>query len=223
MLNLFYTTASWEVLNADALEKMRERVLPEVREEVASCGNRKNLIRRLAGEILLSVAVKQCWGVDRESYRVSRDRGKPKVEGLTGVYFNISHSGDYVLCVVSDAEVGVDIERRGVARMNVARRFFHPGEVACLEALRVEEQYIRFFDYWSVKESYLKFKGTGLRQPLNTFLVEFAGTSVSLWEHDRLVPVHVQACRLDERYSCYVCSCLNEPVVIQQLDLMRSC
>lgn len=221
MLNLFYTAASWEVLDAGALEIMRERVLPEVREEVASCANRKNIIRRLAGEILLSVAVKQCWGLDRNSYRVLRGQGKPRVEGVTGIHFNISHSGDYVLCAVSDAEVGVDIERRGVARMNVARRFFHPREVCGLESLPVEEQHTRFFDYWSVKEAYLKFKGTGLRQSLSSFLVEFVGTSVSLRENECLVPVHVQACCLDERYSCYVCSCLNEPVVVQRLDLIR--
>ena len=41
--------------------------------------------------------------------------------------FNLSHSGDYVLCAYSDvakAQVGCDLEEVKELRLSVARRFF---------------------------------------------------------------------------------------------------
>ena len=52
--------------------------------------------------------------------------------------FNLSHSGDYVLCAYSDvakAQVGCDLEEVKELRLSVARRFFGEREyrhIACL-------------------------------------------------------------------------------------------
>jgi 4'-phosphopantetheinyl transferase len=51
----------------------------------------------------------------------------------------------------------------------VPERFFSPQEVQDLRALPDEEQQMVFFDYWTLKESYIKARGLGLALPLRHF------------------------------------------------------
>ncbi len=53
--------------------------------------------------------------------------------------------------------------------IEIAGRFFAPAEAAALRVLPSEEQQQRFFDYWTLKESYIKARGMGLSIPLESF------------------------------------------------------
>ena len=61
--------------------------------------------------------------------------------------------------------------------MEVAGRFFHE-EMAKLKTLEEDKQDQSFFNHWSVKESFLKYIGTGLTRPLNSFIVSFSGGGI---------------------------------------------
>jgi 4'-phosphopantetheinyl transferase len=52
---------------------------------------------------------------------------------------------------------------------DIAERFFSAQEVADLRALPEDEQPLVFFDYWTLKESYIKARGLGLALPLGEF------------------------------------------------------
>jgi 4'-phosphopantetheinyl transferase len=87
--------------------------------------------------------------------------GKPfLLEG--GLFFNLSHSGEYAACAVGAEEVGLDIEEVGVADADVARRCFTPGELRRVmpDGARVDVE--AFCRLWTLKESYIKRIGTGL-------------------------------------------------------------
>ncbi len=90
--------------------------------------------------------------------------GKPYFPYAPSVHFNITHSGDYWMCVFADAPVGVDLQQyQACDRANLSRKFFHPAEDAFLR----QRGYTDFFELWSAKESYLKYTGQGITQNLN--------------------------------------------------------
>lgn len=93
---------------------------------------------------------------------------KPYLSALPELKFSISHSGEWWACAVSDAEVGLDIQEHHTRNQErVARRFFHPDEVAWLERHGFEA----FSRLWTYKESYVKYTGDGLRRGLDYFSV----------------------------------------------------
>lgn len=85
--------------------------------------------------------------------------------------FNISHTDGLIACAVTiGREVGVDVEHinRHLTH-DVAGRFFAPSEVSDLRSLAADDQKRVFFDYWTLKEAYIKARGFGLALPLGDF------------------------------------------------------
>ena len=95
--------------------------------------------------------------------------GKPFVRRQPPVFFNISHSGRWVVCAISDNEVGVDIEEIKPIDMDIARRFFTENEYEAIMAHKESERLDAFYTWWTLKESYIKHIGKGLSIPLNSF------------------------------------------------------
>jgi 4'-phosphopantetheinyl transferase len=103
-------------------------------------------------------------------------RGRPELRsrpsGAPDLRFNVSHTPGLVACAVTiGREVGVDVEfiGRHMFHPNIPERFFSSREVADLRALPADEQARVFFDYWTLKESYIKARGLGLALPLGQF------------------------------------------------------
>jgi 4'-phosphopantetheinyl transferase len=83
---------------------------------------------------------------------------------------NLSGSDGLVACVIStaDVELGVDVENADrPAPLDIAERALAPSELAALRALPRETQPRRLFEYWTLKESYVKARGLGLAIPLD--------------------------------------------------------
>jgi 4'-phosphopantetheinyl transferase len=85
--------------------------------------------------------------------------------------FNVSHTqGLIVLGVTRDCALGVDVEdlSRDVS-IDIADRFFSREEVAALALVPEHRRKDRFFQYWTLKEAYIKARGMGLSIPLDQF------------------------------------------------------
>lgn len=100
--------------------------------------------------------------------------GKPEIAlpAAGPLRFNLSHTAGLVVCAVAvGREVGVDVEdlQRGRQTLAVARRFFAAAEVAALEKRPPQQQPIGFFEFWTLKEAYIKARGMGLSVPLGEF------------------------------------------------------
>ena len=105
----------------------------------------------------------------------SGPKGKPFIAQPSpdlDLRFNLSHTGGCIICLVAlGLEVGADVENRERREppLDIADRWFSPSEVHELRALPHEHQLRRFFDYWTLKEAYIKARGLGLSLPLDQF------------------------------------------------------
>lgn len=101
------------------------------------------------------------------------ENGKPYFDFGTGekeapIYFNVSHSGEYVICAVADREVGADIQRATRVRESLMRRFFSVEERKRVEDCG-ENEMLRercFASLWTEKEAAVKLSGRGIGQLL---------------------------------------------------------
>ncbi len=107
------------------------------------------------------------------------EQGKPSLapgQAAQPLYFNLSHSRDRILLAVSaHRDIGVDIEycqrQRKVDRL--VQRFFSGIEGKDLLLLPEQERLKRFYQLWTLKESYIKALGLGLALPLDSFSFGF--------------------------------------------------
>lgn len=148
----------------------------------------------MLGRLLLSVGCKKLGVPDLTKISVDRYK-RPYL--LPGIDFNISHSGDFVLCVISDSErVGIDVEK--IRHVDVAE--FKDCFSACeYQAItQASSPVSEFFLYWTLKEAAIKADGRGLAIPLSNVIIQGDAVEVEgiLWFAQRLFldpdhPAHV--------------------------------
>jgi 4'-phosphopantetheinyl transferase len=98
--------------------------------------------------------------------------GRPELDGDLRFGFSLTNTRGLVACAVARTlDVGLDAEQRhgDVDVDDLAARFFSPREVSALRATPAEDRLRRFFEYWTLKESYVKARGLGLTLPLDSF------------------------------------------------------
>lgn len=83
--------------------------------------------------------------------------GKP-IDPDGKFFFSLSHSGSYAAAVLSDAEVGIDIEEIRPVSPSVFRRVCTEREMSLLS----EDDPLEFLKIWTFKEAYFKRIGIGL-------------------------------------------------------------
>lgn len=147
--------------------KLRERLSTERKEKVDSYKFLKDKALSLCSELLLKYMLESKENV---SFRYSVFN-KPYLES-SNLFFNISHSEEYVLCALSDFEVGCDVEKITTFNSDVAKSFFSKKDN---ERLKTDYD---FFSIWTIKESYVKALGVGLNRAFNTFEIDYKKSTV---------------------------------------------
>lgn len=119
----------------------------------------------LAAGLSFQKALK-AWGLDPMMEKIGYHRyGKPYLIDHPDIHFNISHSVDMAICVISDKEIGCDIEKIRKYDSDVALRCFSEKEMRYIEESKDKD--FAFTRIWAMKESFLKAIGTGLRDDMN--------------------------------------------------------
>ena len=156
------------------------RLKPETAQRVARVKHHESAVRALLSEILARSVLANHVGVSPSELEFSVGaHGKPELVGSPW-HYNISHSGAWVVCAVSENQpVGVDVERVRDANLRVAQRF-HPRELERIMRTPPAERDRVFFEIWTAKESFLKAVGIGISVALNSF-----------WADDESRVVHI--------------------------------
>ena len=82
--------------------------------------------------------------------------GKPYFEN--GPFFNISHSGKYIILGISSSELGVDIEENVEKDMSSLIRIFNEAESKMIK------EHADFYYLWCAKESLIKCTGSSINK-----------------------------------------------------------
>ena len=113
---------------------------------------------------LLAAAVKEEWGLTSLPEIARRTGGKPYFPQHPQLEFNLSHSGDRILCALDHNPVGVDIQMVKVLRSNLPNRVCSPQELAWLD--NTPARWEGFALLWALKEAAVKYTGTGLTRSI---------------------------------------------------------
>lgn len=158
-------------LNEDfVFNKYLSRVSSERQRKVLSAKNREDKNRNLGAGLVLSYGLRQ-HGLDEQKTLLQYgENGKPYLAEFPHIHFNLSHSGDYAVAAFSSQEVGIDIEHTSKSGKKIAKRFFTSKEAeAILGCNSKEAEDDLFLRYWTLKESFLKVTGYGMKLPMDEF------------------------------------------------------
>ncbi len=129
------------------------------------------------------------------------EHGKPYLTQYPHIHFNISHCPECVAVVLSDTEVGIDVQQRFEWKESLARYILSKAERKSIdEALSDEEKRNLLNLYWCRKESYLKCTGQGITVNLSDVDVAVKNNEL-VTEEGRFTFMQVQ----NERYTLCVC------------------
>lgn len=111
-------------------------------------------------ELMAGYLLKTYLDIEREEQLVINENGKPLLKAGKP-FFNLSHSGNYVVLVISDCEIGVDIEHIMQCHEATIKKVYSPRMQEGLTGLSGEEKNEKFSQLWTEFEARLKLKGTG--------------------------------------------------------------
>jgi 4'-phosphopantetheinyl transferase len=180
-------------------------------------------LRTLAGRALLRYGMSTFFGL--KAIETARDEhGRPFLSGHPTLDFNISHSGDWAVCLIGDHRVGVDVERIGPFHSDVVG-FFAKSESELLARIEPEKRTEAFYRIWTAKEAYVKASGETFRTPLHQFWFSFTGAEIALTHEDAADTArrHFFSGMLDadHRYTCCYSGMETKPKVrvVTMVDL----
>ncbi len=146
------------------------------REKIVRCKNEKAKRQSIAAGYLLDCVLSRHGMREKSAVFHTNPDGKRLLDGAD---INLSHSGHYVLCAYGTASVGIDVERIRQDNEKVAKRFFVAREYEWLMAQKDHAE--AFARLWTLKESYVKKIGTGLRTPLDQFEIRMQ-PQIGVWK-----------------------------------------
>ncbi|WP_408955078.1 4'-phosphopantetheinyl transferase family protein [Natroniella sp. ANB-PHB2] len=176
------------------------------KKEVKKFLKKEDCYRSIMGEILIrKIACKKLKIKNRQIFFRKNSYGKPFLKDHNDFYFNLSHSGEWVVCAINENEVGIDIQKIEAIDLNLVNNFFSKREYESL--IKQEDRQSYFYKLWTLKESYIKAIGKGLSKPLDDFTILFDGTNhIALEDRSENNSYNFSQYQLDSKnYKMSVC------------------
>ncbi|WP_405110996.1 4'-phosphopantetheinyl transferase superfamily protein [Paenibacillus sp. FSL K6-1217] len=218
MAELYYIDIEEEI-SAEGYQTLLGICASDKREAINKYRYEADRKRTLYGEALARFMIAKQAGVRMKDIEFGRNPyGKPYVKDQNEVFYNISHSGKYVVCGLDIEDIGVDIEEIREIDLDIAKRFFHVKEYADIVSREISEQIPRLYDFWTLKESYIKYLGVGLSKPLDSFYFILNGQSIHLCsKEDHAVYFHRYL--IQDNYRLAACISRPDPINMEKISL----
>lgn len=204
-------------------ERLLSRVPAYRQKKAMSFKFEKGKMQSLGVGLLLKLACKDAGFDGADEHVAYGENGKPFLADFPDVYFNLSHSGERVMGVISPFDVGCDVEIIKGERGKLAERFFKPEEASWIKHFEsLEEQSEAFYRLWTLKECYMKVTGRGLSLMPDAFSLHLGDDGKFSLEHDGMRPEY-SFCEIDlhdgYRYAyCIKNELKNAPQEVRCVD-----
>ena len=142
----------------------------ERKERISKLRFNKDKLHCMFAEVILKYALKEQFEIN-EVVIEKNAYGKPRLADYEDIHFNLSHSGDWVVCGVGDCNLGIDVERILEIEREIADEFFAKEEIDYLGTIPENEWLNAFYTIWTLKECYIKNVGEGMSIPLDSFAI----------------------------------------------------
>lgn len=164
MIKLFYSNIKDLNLNEGYLKVSNKR-----KAKIDSFRFEKDKKLSCGVELLLLKSLNDI-GIKNPIFKLDKNN-KPYLANYNNIYFNLSHSEDMIACGISDTPLGVDIEYIDeTIDLNLAKHYFFNKEYKAI--INSENPIDEFFNYWVLKESYMKYTGLGFKLDLDSFEIK---------------------------------------------------
>ena len=111
------------------------------------------------------------------------------------------------MCVISEKEVGCDVEKIRDTDFRIAGHFLTDEEQEFLEKTNnLEEKTNLFFRFWTLKESFLKATGMGMKLSMKDFMFQFVDNQVRVCQTVNGEQYYFEEYDLQDGYRYAVCS-----------------
>lgn len=184
MYNLKYIVKNIKEFNKEDLNDFYLRIPKQKRMQIDKYKNYETKTRTLVAEILLNnLLASQNISYQNTKY-FNNKYGKPYLKN-SELFFNVSHSFNYVITTISNKEIGIDIEKVRKTSLKVINQFATSKEKKYILSSdeNIEE---RIFKIYTLKEAYFKMLGTNLNHILE---IEFIIKNDKVYCSDKNVKV----------------------------------
>ncbi|MCF0132774.1 MAG: 4'-phosphopantetheinyl transferase superfamily protein [Blautia sp.] len=187
----------------ERLPEFRRRKADEVKPDISK-------IQSVGAGTLLMFALKENGLREKEPVVLYGENRKPYLRDYPKLHFNLSHAGDRVMCAISSAEVGCDVEEIKKPNMKIAKRFFTEDELLqIMEIQRMPSNQYPFPDpfyrIWTVKESVMKVTGKGMTLSMASFSYDLFRQKLSKQPDQNTYFIKEYLGILEGESYCYSC------------------
>ena len=136
-------------------------VQQDKKERILKQRKKQNADNMLIADVLTKIAINNVFEIPLQEQNFAySNHGKPYLSGFSDVHFNISHSGSYVACGLADKPIGIDIQKIGTYKPDLAKKVCNEAELTQIETSF--DNASEFTKIWTQKEAVLKMQGLGI-------------------------------------------------------------
>lgn len=212
MIYVFYCISS-ERLKPKSFNYFLQQLPPDIQNQVIKFKNWQDVQRGLLSKALLIKGMKALGLCSYSLHQLKlTEFNRPYFDN--SVDFNISHSGEYVICAISKTNrIGIDIEEIKDVPILEFDSQFSTQEME--EIFQDKNSLHAFYTLWTQKEAFLKAIGTGLYVPLHQISIN---NNKIMWDD---VSWFLTEIKLDQRYVSHLATNIFLPeVIMEEVDLM---
>lgn len=161
--------------------------------------------RSLAGQILVRYIIINNLRIENNHIIFKKNQfGKPYLDNYKDFKFNISHGGHWAVCGADYSEIGIDVQEVIKNPDSIASKCLTEREFLEYNKLSPNKRIEMFHTAWTMKESYIKYKGKGLSIPMNKFEIDKNLMQVHFSCYSE--PCYFKEYLIEREYKLFVCS-----------------